>query len=69
MLPINPLISNKIKNDNLPEKIKTVLNEILNMEDEMEIESQQRGYRSNLKKVLERYADDEEIKDFCENYE
>ena len=68
-MPINPLISNKIKNDDLPETIKTVLNEVLDREDEMEIESQQKDFKSNLKKVLEKYADDKEIKDFCENYE
>ena len=68
-MPINPLITNKIKNDDLPKKIKAILNDILEKEDEMEIESQQKDYRPNLKKVLEKYADDKEIKDFCENYE
>lgn len=68
-MPINPLITNKIKNDDLPKKIKAILDDILEKEDEMEIESQQKDYRPNLKKVLEKYADDKEIKDFCENYE
>ena len=68
-MPINPLISNKIKNDDLPKKIKTILNEVLDMEDEMEIEGQQKDFKLSLKKILAKYADDKEIKDFCENYE
>ena len=68
-MPINSLITNKIKNDDLPKKIKAILDDILEKEDEMEIESQQKDYRPNLKKVLEKYADDKEIKNFCEHYE
>ena len=39
------------------------------MEDEIEIEGQQKDYKLSLKKILAKYADDEEIKDFCKNYE
>ena len=68
-MPINPYITDKIKNDNQPEKIKQVLNEILKREDEMEIEGAQKDYKQNIAKILEKYADDDEIKKFCERYE
>ena len=68
-MPINPLISNKIKNDNIPDKIKEVLNEVLSREEDMKAQSAEKDHRLNISKILEKYADDEQVINFCENYE
>ncbi len=69
MLSINPLISNKIQNGNLPDKIKEILHEILKAEIDMDIQNAKKDYKSNINKLLEKYADDEQVRNFCENYE
>ena len=68
-MPINPLITDKISSDNLPDKVKKVLNEILRLEEDMEIHDAVKDYKSNISKILDKYADDEEIRKFCVGYE
>ena len=68
-MTINPLISDKIQNDEIPSKVKQVLNEILNMEINMDAQNARKDYKSNIGKILEKYADDEEICKFCERYD
>ena len=65
-MTINPLISAKIQNDEIPSKIKQILNEILNMEIDMDKQNAQKDFKSNIGKILEKYADDEEVCKFCE---
>lgn len=68
-MPINPLISNKIKNDEIPDKIKQILSEILNAENEMQNHGSKSDYKINIAKILEKYADDQYVKNFCDTYE
>ena len=67
-MPINPLISNKIQNGDMPDKIKKILNEILNAENEMDVQNTQKDHKP-IDKLLEKYADDEQVRSFCENYD
>lgn len=69
LLPINPLISNKIVNDDIPDKIKKVLNQILSVEDDMAIQNAKKDFKSNINKVLVSIADDKDIIEFCSGYE
>ena len=65
MLPINPLILNKIESLDVPDKIKMILNEILEIEDRLEIKNEKRGAVQSISKILEKYADDNDVKEFC----
>ena len=68
-MPVNPLISDKIQQDDLPDKIKEILNEILEAEVNMDLQNAKKDYKTNIAKILERYADDEQVRNFCEKYE
>ena len=63
-MPINPLIRDKIKHLDVPDKIKMMLNEVLEMEDRLEIQGEKRG-EPPISKIIEKYADDEDVKEFC----
>ena len=65
MLPINPLILDKIGRLDVPDKIKVILNEILKMEDRLEAVDDRGGGIQSISKILEKYADDEDVKEFC----
>ncbi len=65
MLTINPLILDKIDSLDVPDKIKMILKEILEMEDRLEIHDEKRGAVSSISKILEKYADEGDVKEFC----
>ena len=67
-MPINPLISNKIQNGDMPDKIKEILHEILNAENDMDIQNTKEAYKP-ISKLIEKYADDEEVRNFCKKYD
>ena len=69
ILPINPLILEKIDNLDIPTKIKEILNEALNAEDQMNILHETKNFKENIVKILEKFADDEEVRRFCKDYE
>lgn len=67
-MAVNPLISKKIEEMDIPASMKGVINELLAAKDEMETlgEDRQRAY-DTVEKILIRYDDNEEIKRFCGN--
>lgn len=64
-MPTNPLILDKIERLDVPDKIKMILNEILEMEERLELVGEKRGAVQSISKILEKYADDEDVKEFC----
>ena len=66
-LAINDLILKKIDSLGVPDKMKDVLKEILKAEEQMKILND-KNYKANLSKILQRYADDDEIKEFCSKH-
>ena len=67
LLPINDLILKRIDGLDIPSKMKDVLKEILKAEEKMKILND-KNYTDNLSKVLQNYADDDDIKEFCTKY-
>lgn len=65
----NQIILDKITSLEIPEDIKGILKEILNTEEEMKILNATKDFRKNIDKLLEKYANDEKIKEFCKKYE
>ena len=68
-MPINPLINDKINSLDIPEKMKKILLEILESEDEMVELAQKKNAVNNIRKILENYGDDAEITEFCSQNE
>ena len=68
LLAINDLILKKIDNLTVPSKMKEILKEILKAEERMKILNDT-NYKINLNKILERYADDDDVKEFCSKYD
>ena len=64
-MPINPLILDKISRLDVPEKIKTILGEILEMEDRLEMQGEKKNAVLSISKILEKYSEDEDIREFC----
>ena len=64
LLAINDLILKKIDNLTVPSKMKEILKETLKAEERMRILND-KNYKTNLSKILERYADDDDVKEFC----
>lgn len=67
MLQINDLILRKIYSLDIPDKMKDVLKEILIAEAQMRILNE-KDYKANLDKILQRYADCDDIMEFCRTY-
>ncbi len=67
---VNPWIIDKINKLNVPDKIKKILIEFLEMQDELNTSSgSSKNFKVPYKKILEKYADDEEVKRFSADYE
>lgn len=64
-MPVNPLIRNRVGCLNVPDKMKTILNEILDVESRLEIHDDKREAVPSISKILEKYADEEDVKEFC----
>ena len=68
VLPINPLITNKIGHLDISDKIKTILIEILEMEDRLEIQDEKKGAVPSISKIIEKHADDKGVMETCSGY-
>ena len=66
-LPINDLILKRIDGLDIHSKMKDVLKEILKAEEQMKILND-KNYTANLSKILQKYADDNDIREFCAKY-
>ena len=66
-MQINDLILRKIDSLDIPDKIKEVLTEILMAEEQMRILND-KNYKANLDKILQRYADCDDVMEFCSTY-
>lgn len=64
-MPINPLIASKIDAQQIPDKIKTIMHEIISAEDSMDTLGERKQAVSTISKIMERYADDSDIAEFC----
>lgn len=66
-MSINELILKKIDDLTIPNKMKEILKQILKAEAEMKILGEKR-YKPVLGKILEKYADEPDVKEFCNRY-
>lgn len=48
--------------------MKEILKEVLKAEEQMRILND-KNYKTNLSKILQRYADDDDVKEFCSKYD
>ncbi|MDA7990636.1 MAG: hypothetical protein MPK30_06005 [Gammaproteobacteria bacterium] len=64
-MSINPLITSKVDSQPVPDKIKEIIHEILAAEVKMGSLGERRNAPSNLSKILEKYADDPDVVEFC----
>lgn len=67
-MTINDLILNEIDRSAIPDKMKGILKEVLRTEEQMKILND-KNYKTNLSKILQKYADDDDIKEFCSKYD
>ena len=65
MLTINPLITDRIKNLSVPDTIKDALLDILKTEKELADLNAKRNFDMAIRKVLELYADRDDVTEFC----
>ena len=65
MLPVNPLIRNRVDCLNVPDKIKMILNRILDAESSQGIQDDKKGAVLSISKIIEKYADEKDVKEFC----
>ena len=65
MLSVNPLIRNRVDCLNVPDKIKMILNKILDAESSQGIQDDKKGAVLSISKILEKYADEKDVKEFC----
>lgn len=63
---MNPLIVKKINAIDVPDDIKNILHEILNMEEVVQSKGEQRNASNYMSRVLEKYADNEIVVRYCE---
>ena len=68
-MPINPLILSKIDTLDISPIIKEILKETLRIEEEMITLHELTNYDKNICNLLQKYADNPEVRKFCENYE
>ena len=69
ILPINPLILDTIKNLDVSDNMKLLLNKILENEESLDIYDDKKNFKASISSILKKYADDTEIMEFCKNYE
>lgn len=67
MLAINEIILKKIDSSDIPDKMKNILKEVLKAEERMKILSD-KNYKANLGKILQNYADDDDVMEFCSKH-
>ena len=65
MLTINPLITDRIKNLSVPDAIKDALLDVLKTEKELADLNAKRNFDMAIHKVLELYADRDDVTEFC----
>lgn len=68
-MPVNPLITKKVKSLDVPDDMKSILLEVLKVEDSLEARGEQRNAAMSMGKILERHADKKEVVEFCERHE
>ena len=66
-MAINTIILNRIDSLVVPAKMKNVLKDVLEAEEQMRILND-KNYKNNLSKILEKYADDADITEFCRRH-
>ena len=64
-MTINPLITDRIKNLSVPDTIKDALLDILKTEKELADLNAKRNFDMAIRKVLELYADRDDVTEFC----
>ena len=69
MLTINPLITDRIKNLSVPDTIKDALLDVLKTEKELADLNAKRNFDMAIHKVLESYADRDDVAEFCKRHE
>ena len=67
-MPVNPLISDKIKRLECPDTIKEILTEILDMESRLEVRDEKKSAVPSISKILAKYADDDGIVEACSGH-
>lgn len=68
-MAINPLIIEKIDKLNVPDKIKNLLKLMLDTEEQLEIHGTKKDYFKNFDNILDKFAKDEDIIQFGDDFE
>ena len=69
IMVVNPLIIKEVNALDVPDSIKKVLHDILKVEDEIEAGDDRHVDTRSIKRILERYADNNEVVEFCDKYD
>lgn len=73
MAKINPLILNELENyvsdTQSPNDIKKLMMDLLELESTVQTKSNYSGIHKLYTLILEKYSDNEDIKNWCNNYE
>ena len=67
-MPINPLIRSEVNCLDVPDKIRGILNEILDAEVHIEAYDENQAAASAITKILVKYANDEDVVEFCSKH-
>lgn len=68
-MAVNPLIIEKIDKLNVPDKIKNLLKLMLDTEEQLEIHGTKKDYFKNFDNILDKFAKDEDIIQFGDDFE
>ena len=66
---VNPLIIKEVNALDVPDSIKKALQDILKVEDEIEAGDDRHVDNRSIKMILKRYADNNEVVEFCDRYD
>lgn len=68
-MAVNPLIIEKIDKLDVPDKIKNLLKLMLDTEEQLEIHGTKKDYFKNFDNILDKFAKDEDIIQFGDDFE
>lgn len=68
-MPINPKILQKVDTLDVPEKLKQIIIDALEAEDELEASGTQKQFLKTYDRLLDKFAKDSELIKFSEEYD
>lgn len=68
-MPINPKILQKVDSLDVPDKIKQIITQVFDTEEELEATGTQKQFLKIYDKMLDKFAKEEDLLKFCEEYD